>query len=50
MNLKVFFQQLIVIVSKGGYIQGKNLEAAKQMKEDGKGYRDVTEYADTIWH
>ncbi len=40
----------IVIVSKGGYLQGKNLEAAKQMKEDGKGYKEITEYADTIWH
>ena len=40
----------IVIVSKGGYIQGKNLAAAKKMKEDGVGYRDVTEYAENIWH
>lgn len=40
----------IVIVSKGGYIQGKNLEAAKKMKEDGVGYKDVTEYAENIWH
>ncbi|MBE2219085.1 MAG: aldo/keto reductase [Ignavibacteria bacterium] len=40
----------IVIVSKGGYIQGKNLEAAKKMKEDGVGYTAVTEYAENIWH
>ncbi len=40
----------IVIVSKGGYIQGKNLAAAKKMKEDGVGYKDVTEYAENIWH
>lgn len=40
----------MVIVSKGGYLQGKNLEAAKKMKEDGVGYREVTEYAETIWH
>lgn len=40
----------IVIVSKGGYLQGKNLEAAKKMKEDGVGYKEVTEYAETIWH
>lgn len=40
----------IVIVSKGGYIQGKNLEAAKKMKEDGHGYKNVTEYAENIWH
>jgi len=40
----------IVIVSKGGYLQGKNLEAAKKMKEDGVGYKEVTEYAEKIWH
>ena len=40
----------IVIVSKGGYLQGKNLEAAKKMKDDGVGYKEITEYADKIWH
>jgi len=40
----------IVIISKGGYLQGKNLEAAKKMKEDGVGYKEVTEYAEKIWH
>jgi aryl-alcohol dehydrogenase-like predicted oxidoreductase len=40
----------IVIVTKGGYIQGKNLEAAKKMKEDGFGYREVTEYSEDLWH
>ena len=40
----------IVIVSKGGYIQGKNLDAAQKMKEDGAGYKEVTEYAENIWH
>jgi aryl-alcohol dehydrogenase-like predicted oxidoreductase len=40
----------IVIVSKGGYIQGKNLEAAQKMKDDGLGYKNVTEYAENIWH
>jgi len=40
----------IVIVSKGGYLQGKNLEAAQKMKEDGVGYKEITEYAEKIWH
>ena len=40
----------IVIVTKGGYLQGKNLEAAKQMKESGKGYKEITEYTDNLWH
>ncbi len=39
-----------VIVSKGGYLQGRNLQAAKNMKDDGVGYREVTEYAENIWH
>ena len=40
----------IVIVSKGGYLQGKNLEAAQKMKEHGVGYKEITEYAEKIWH
>jgi aryl-alcohol dehydrogenase-like predicted oxidoreductase len=40
----------IVVVSKGGYLQGKNLQAAKKMKDDGVGYKEVTEYAENIWH
>src|SRR5207253_4452568 len=40
----------IVIVTKGGYMQDKNLEAAKKMKDDGMGYSDVTEYSENLWH
>ena len=40
----------IVIVSKGGYIQGKNYEHAKKLKDEGKGYKQVTEYAENLWH
>jgi aryl-alcohol dehydrogenase-like predicted oxidoreductase len=40
----------IVVVSKGGYLQGKNLEAAKKMEEDGVGYKSVNKYTDTLWH
>jgi aryl-alcohol dehydrogenase-like predicted oxidoreductase len=47
---KKITREEIVIVSKGGYIQGKNLEAAKKMKDDGLGYKNVTEYAENIWH
>lgn len=49
-NKGKLLREEIVIVSKGGYIQGKNLAAAKKMKEDNVGYRDVTEYAENIWH
>ncbi len=40
----------IVIVSKGGYIQGKNFEHAKKLKEDGHGYKEVVEYTENLWH
>lgn len=50
MNAGKINREEIVIVSKGGYIQGRNLEAAKKMKEDGVGYKEVTEYAENIWH
>ncbi len=40
----------IVIVSKGGYIQGKNFELAKKLKEDGHGYKEVVEYSEKLWH
>ncbi|HAX49561.1 MAG TPA: hypothetical protein DCX92_11310 [Bacteroidetes bacterium] len=49
-NRGKILREEIVIVSKGGYLQGKNLEAAKKMKEDGLGYKEVTEYAEKIWH
>ncbi len=40
----------IVIVTKGGYIQGKNLEAVKQKEVDGDSYKEVIEYSDNLWH
>lgn len=49
-NKGSLLREEIVIVSKGGYIQGKNLEAARKMKEAGSGYNEVTEYAENIWH
>lgn len=40
----------IVIVSKGGYIQGQNYAHAKKLKDEGKPYKEVTEYAENLWH
>lgn len=40
----------IVIVSKGGYIQGKNYLNAKKKKDEGNPYPDVVEYTETLWH
>lgn len=40
----------IVIVTKGGYIQGRNLEAAETRREAGKAYPEVVEYSGGLWH
>lgn len=40
----------IVIVTKGGYIQGKNYEKAKEKKEKDKPYKEVIEYTNDLWH
>jgi len=40
----------IVIVSKGGYIQGKNYELANEKKKKGEEYKEVIEYSDGLWH
>jgi aryl-alcohol dehydrogenase-like predicted oxidoreductase len=40
----------IVIVTKGGYIQGKNLEKVKQRETEGNPYKEIIEYTDTLWH
>jgi hypothetical protein len=40
----------IVVVTKGGYIQGKNLENAKQKEVEGIPFKEVTEYSDNLWH
>lgn len=47
---KEIVREEIVIVSKGGYLQGKNLAAAKKMEEDDVGYKSVTKYTENLWH
>lgn len=49
-NQNKVIREEIVIVSKGGYLQGKNLEAAKKMEEDGVGYKGITKYTENLWH
>ncbi len=49
-NRNEITREELVIVSKGGYLQGKNLEAAKKMEEDGLGYKSVTKYTENLWH
>lgn len=40
----------IIVITKGGYIQGKNLEKAEKNANDGNRYEDLIEYADGLWH
>jgi len=40
----------IVLVSKGGYIQGSNYEMARERAESGSGFPDVVEYGPGLWH
>jgi aryl-alcohol dehydrogenase-like predicted oxidoreductase len=40
----------IVIVSKGGYIQGKNFEYAKKKLENNEPYKELVQYSEGLWH
>jgi uncharacterized protein YyaL (SSP411 family)/aryl-alcohol dehydrogenase-like predicted oxidoreductase len=40
----------VVVVSKIGYAQGRNLEIAAEREEAGRPYPDVVKYADGLWH
>ncbi len=40
----------IVIVSKGGYIQGNNFDIASERENNGRPFPEVTKYAPDLWH
>lgn len=40
----------IIIVTKGGYIQGENYKIALKKKEDGVPFSEVVEFSDRLWH
>jgi len=40
----------VVVVSKIGYVQGKNYALARYRKETGKAFPEMVEYADGLWH
>src|SRR4029078_3365 len=39
-----------VVVSKIGYLQGDNLQRAKEREAAGRPYPEVVKYADDVWH
>jgi len=40
----------IVVVTKGGYIQGSNYAMVRERLEGGSGFPDVVEYGKGLWH
>lgn len=40
----------LTIVTKAGYIQGQNFKNASQLKSEGKGFKEVVELSDRLWH
>ncbi|MCY3955206.1 MAG: DUF255 domain-containing protein [Nitrospira sp.] len=40
----------VIVVSKIGYVQGKNLQYAKSREEAGRAYPDMVKYGEDIWH
>lgn len=40
----------IVIVSKAGYVQGKNLALAQQREREGRPFPEMVKYMDNCWH
>lgn len=40
----------ITLVTKGGYIQGKNYKHAEKLRQEGDGFTGVVEYSEGLWH
>lgn len=40
----------IIIVSKGGYLQGSNLKLGMERERSGKGFKDVVKCTQDLWH
>ena len=40
----------IVVVTKAGYVQGRNLSRAAEREQAGNGYEEVVKYAEGCWH
>ena len=40
----------VIVVSKAGYVQGANLDLARQREQDGNPFPDMVKYGEGIWH
>ncbi|MDE0145762.1 MAG: DUF255 domain-containing protein [Nitrospira sp.] len=47
---KEITRENVIVVSKIGYVQGKNLQYAKSREEAGRAYPEVVKYGEDIWH
>jgi aryl-alcohol dehydrogenase-like predicted oxidoreductase len=46
----VIQRENIVLVSKVGYIQGANIELAKSLELQGKGFQEISKFGEETWH
>jgi aryl-alcohol dehydrogenase-like predicted oxidoreductase len=49
-NKKTIQREDLTIITKGGYIQGRNYETAKQKEAAGKPYHEVVKCTPGLWH
>ena len=40
----------VIVVSKIGYVQGKNLQTAKAREQAGRAYPEMVKYGEDVWH
>ncbi len=40
----------VVVVSKAGYVQGQNMQIARQLEEDGRPFSELVKYQENCWH
>ncbi len=43
-------REQVIVISKGGYLQGQNYELSQQRKAEGRPFPDLVEYADQLEH
>ncbi len=43
-------REKVIVVSKGGYLQGSNLKLGMEREQSGKGFKDVVKCTQDLWH
>ncbi len=47
---KIISRENIIVVSKGGYLQGSNLKLGMEREQSGKAFKDVIKCSPDLWH